>query len=93
MRVPPSRTRRAARAALLMREGYGAPLRAGARRPLIGSAGLNLFPEGGAENLAFEGWRVRADGVAGNSPFYDGHTVVIDLPRRRVGVLKSPRGG
>ena len=62
------------------------PLRIGT---LDAGRAMVYFRESGAENVAFEKWPFKADGLVGNVSFYDDHTVVIDLPRGRMGVYRS----
>jgi hypothetical protein len=42
-----------------------------------------------AAHLSFERSPYGADGLVGNAPFYDEHTVIIDLPRKRMGLLRN----
>lgn len=42
----------------------------------------------GPERLKLENWGFRASGLVGNALFADRHLVIIDLPRRRFGIVQ-----
>ena len=51
------------------------------------------FVESPLPNVDFEHYPFKADGLVGNAPFDDAHVVIIDLPRRRMGVMPGGKSG
>ncbi len=51
----------------------------------------------GPKELDFASWSFKATGLVGNAPFYDSFMIVLDLPNRRMGLMRSDplrkRGG
>ena len=51
------------------------------------------FAESPLPNVDFEHYPFKVGGLVGNAPFYDAHAVIIDLPRRRMGVMPGGKTG
>lgn len=70
---------------ILMR---GAPVRSAA----VGTASLEhplaFYLAEGPERLEFSKWGFPVEGLFGNALFYDRHVVIVDLPRRRFGIIE-----
>ena len=69
----------------------GAPVQG---RVAVGAAALErplaFHLAEGPERLDFRTWSFPVSGLFGNALFYDRHLVIVDLPRRRFGLVESP---
>jgi hypothetical protein len=51
-------------------------------RPLV------FYEASGLEGLQFENWPYRVSGTIGNVLFADDHVVIVDIPRKRLGIIE-----
>jgi len=53
---------------------------------------LVFFESSGLKNLDFDQFRYKASGLFGNVPFDGRVTVIVDVPRRRFGLIAGSLG-